>query len=340
MVNPIQTDALIIGAGPVGLFAVFELGLLNLNCHVIDILNKPGGQCAQLYPEKPIYDIPAYPVITGQDLTENLLKQVKPFSPVFHYEQLANKIRKQKNGNWLVETDKGLVFDVKAVVIAAGGGSFEPKKPNIPDLDKYSKSIRYSIDKVDRFKNKDIVILGGGDSALDWTLQLYDIAKSLTLVHRRDKFRGAPATVEKVMSLRDGGKIQFHVGQVNEIIGSDGNLTAVKCIKENKILDLPCDILMPFFGLTMSLGPVDKWGIDLSDERIVVSTETFETSIPGIFAVGDINTYPGKLKLILSGFHEAALMAHAVFKRINPDEKHTLQYTTTSSSLQKKLLNQ
>ena len=340
MDNPIQTDVLIIGAGPVGLFAVFELGLLNLNCHVIDILDKPGGQCAQLYPEKPIYDIPAYPVITGQDLTENLLKQVKPFSPVLHYEQLASKIEKKDDGNWLVETDKGLIFDVKAVVIAAGGGSFEPKKPNIPDLDKYSKSISYSIDKVDRFKDKDIVILGGGDSALDWTLQLYDTAKSLTLVHRRDKFRGAPATVEKVMNLRENGKIQFHVGQVNEIIGNNGKLSAVKCLKSDETINLPCNILMPFFGLTMSLGPLDKWGIDLSDERVVVNTETFETNIPGIYAVGDINIYPGKLKLILSGFHETALMAHAVFKRVNPDERLTLQYTTTSSSLQKKLLSQ
>ena len=339
MVNSIQTDVLIIGAGPVGLFAVFELGLLNLNCHVIDILDKPGGQCAQLYPEKPIYDIPAYPVITGQDLTENLLKQVKPFSPVFHYEQLASKIQKLEDGNWLVETDKGLTFEVKAIVVAAGGGSFEPKKPNIPHLDEYAGSVSYSIDKKDRFKNKNIVILGGGDSALDWTLQLYDIAESLTLVHRRDKFRGAPATVQKVMDLRDKGKIQFHIGQVNEIIGDKGNILAVRCTKKDKFLDLPCDILMPFFGLTMTLGPVDKWGLELADERIVVSTETFETSIPGIYAVGDINTYPGKLKLILSGFHETALMAHAVFKRVNPEERLTLQYTTTSSSLQKKLLN-
>ncbi len=339
MVNTIQTDVLIIGAGPVGLFAVFELGLLNLNCHVIDILDKPGGQCAQLYPEKPIYDIPAYPVITGQDLTENLLKQVKPFSPVFHYEQLASKIQKLEDGNWLVETDKGLTFEVKAIVVAAGGGSFEPKKPNIPHLDEYAGSVSYSIDKKDRFKNKNIVILGGGDSALDWTLQLYDIAKSLTLVHRRDKFRGAPATVQKVMDLRDKGKIQFHIGQVNEIIGDKGNILVVRCTKKDEVLDLPCDILMPFFGLTMSLGPVDKWGLELADERIVVSTETFETSIPGIYAVGDINTYPGKLKLILSGFHETALMAHAVFKRVNPEERLTLQYTTTSSSLQKKLLN-
>ena len=340
MDNSIKTDVLIVGAGPVGLFAVFELGLLNLKCHVIDILDKPGGQCAQLYPEKPIYDIPAYPMITGQDLTENLLKQIKPFTPEFHYEHLADNIEKLDDGSWLVETDKGLTFNVNAIVIAAGGGSFEPKKPNIPNLDHFDKSVRYSIDKIERFRNKDIVILGGGDSALDWTVQLFDVAKSLTLVHRRDSFRGAPATVEKVMDLRDKGKIQFHVGQVNEIIGENGCINSVTCVKKDETVNLSCDILMPFFGLTMSLGPVEKWGLGLSDDRIIVNTETFETNIPGIYAVGDINTYPGKLKLILSGFHETALMAHAVFKRMNPDERLTLQYTTTSSSLQKKLLNQ
>ncbi|MDG2186793.1 MAG: NAD(P)/FAD-dependent oxidoreductase [Hyphomicrobiales bacterium] len=334
----IETDALIIGAGPVGLFAVFELGLLNINCHVIDILDKPGGQCAQLYPEKPIYDIPAYPMISGKDLTDKLLLQIKPFSPVFHFEELAKDLKKNNDGTWHISTKKGLNFHAKVIIIAAGGGSFEPKKPNIPNLEKYFDQVRYSIDQIDNFKNKDIVILGGGDSALDWTVQLNEIVKSLTLIHRRDVFRGSPATVNKVMDLRDKGEIKFHVGQVKNIIGSNGILDAVQCEKKEGILEIPCDILMPFFGLTMSLGPVEKWGLNLLEDRVSVSTETYQTSVPGIYAVGDINTYPGKLKLILSGFHETALMAHAVFKYINPEERLTLQYTTTSSSLQKKLL--
>ena len=339
MANEIHTDALIIGAGPVGLFAVFELGLLNINCHVLDILDKPGGQCAQLYPEKPIYDIPAYPMITGEDLTKNLLKQIKPFQPTFHLEQLAVEINKVDENIWKVKTDKELTFICKVIVIAAGGGSFEPKKPNIPNLELYNNCIRYSIDKKDRFKDKNIVILGGGDSALDWTVELYKIAKSLTLVHRRDNFRGAASTVKKVMKLRDDNQINFHVGQVTELVGSRGALKSVICEKNNAKIELPCDILMPFFGLTMSLGPLGDWGFGLEENRILVDTETFETNISGIYAVGDINTYPGKLKLILSGFHECALMSHAVYKKINPDEKLTLQYTTTSSSLQKKLLN-
>lgn len=339
MANEIHTDALIIGAGPVGLFAVFELGLLNINCHVLDILDKPGGQCAQLYPEKPIYDIPAYPMITGEDLTKNLLKQIKPFQPTFHLEQLAVEINKVDENIWKVKTDKELTFICKVIVIAAGGGSFEPKKPNIPNLELYNDCIRYSIDKKDRFKDKNIVILGGGDSALDWTVELYKIAKSLTLVHRRDHFRGAASTVKKVMKLRDDNQINFHVGQVTELVGSSGALKSVICEKNDVKIELPCDILMPFFGLTMSLGPLGDWGFGLEENRILVDTETFETNISGIYAVGDINTYPGKLKLILSGFHECALMSHAVYKKINPDEKLTLQYTTTSSSLQKKLLN-
>lgn len=340
MSNEIHTDALIIGAGPVGLFAVFELGLLNINCHVLDILDKPGGQCAQLYPEKPIYDIPAYPMITGDDLTKNLLKQIKPFGPTFHLEQLAIDISKIDENTWQVKTDKELTFICKVIVVAAGGGSFEPKKPNIPNLELYNECVRYSIDKKDRFKDKDIVILGGGDSALDWTVELYKITKSLTLVHRRDNFRGATSTVKKVMELRDNNQINFHVGQVIQLIGANGDLKSVICETKDSELELPCEILMPFFGLTMSLGPLCDWGFSLKENRILVNTETFETNISGIYAVGDINTYPGKLKLILSGFHECALMSHAVYKKINPEVKLTLQYTTTSSSLQKKLLSQ
>ena len=333
----IKTDALIIGAGPVGLFAVFELGLLNINCHVIDILDKPGGQCAQLYPEKPIYDIPAYPMISGKDLTDKLLLQIKPFSPKLHFEVLASKLERNEDGSWIISTNSDLKFHANIIVIAAGGGSFEPKKPNINNLEKYSKHVSYSIDKINRFKDKDIVILGGGDSALDWTIQLSEIAKSLTLIHRRDNFRGSPATVNKVMDLRDNGDLTFYVGQVTDLIGDDTDLKSVYVNMKDKEFQIPCDILMPFFGLTMSLGPLVEWQLELAEDRIAVNTETFQTNLPGIYAVGDINTYPGKLKLILSGFHETALMAHAAFKYMNPDERLTLQYTTTSSSLQKKL---
>lgn len=336
----IKTDALIIGAGPVGLFAVFELGLLNINCHVIDILDKPGGQCAQLYPEKPIYDIPAYPMISGKDLTDKLLLQIKPFSPKLHFEVLASKLERNEDGSWIISTNSDLKFHATIIVIAAGGGSFEPKKPNINNLEKYSKHVSYSIDQIDRFRDKDIVILGGGDSALDWTIQLNEIVKSLTLIHRRDNFRGSPATVNKVMELRDKGDITFYVGQVTDLNGDDTDLRSVQVNIKDKEFQISCDILMPFFGLTMSLGPLVEWQLELTEDRISVSTETFQTNLPGIYAVGDINTYPGKLKLILSGFHETALMAHAAFKYINPDERLTLQYTTTSSSLQKKLLAQ
>ena len=336
----IKTDALIIGAGPVGLFAVFELGLLNINCHVIDILDKPGGQCAQLYPEKPIYDIPAYPMISGKDLTDKLLLQIKPFSPKLHFEVLASKLERNEDGSWIISTNSDLKFHATIIVIAAGGGTFEPKKPNINNLEKYSKHVSYSIDQIDRFRDKDIVILGGGDSALDWTIQLNKIVKSLTLIHRRDNFRGSPATVNKVMELRDKGDITFYVGQVTDLNGDDTDLRSVQVNIKDKEFQISCDILMPFFGLTMSLGPLVEWQLELTEDRISVNTETFQTNLLGIYAVGDINTYPGKLKLILSGFHETALMAHAAFKYMNPDERLTLQYTTTSSSLQKKLLAQ
>tara|TARA_Y100000590_G_C15730319_1_gene1016771 strand:- start:2702 stop:3724 length:1023 start_codon:yes stop_codon:yes gene_type:complete len=333
----INTDVLIIGSGPVGLFAVFELGLLNIKCHVMDILDKPGGQCSQLYPEKPIYDIPAYPVITGQELTDNLLTQIKPFSPVFHFQELAKHLKGDGQGGWQLTTRNGKQFNAKTIVIAAGGGSFEPKKPNIKNIDVFNESVAYSINEVNNFRDKNIVILGGGDSALDWTVQLHSISKSITLIHRRDNFRGAPATVNKVTQLRDKGKIDFHVGQVTQLLGSDNSLNAVICEKKDENIEIPCDILMPFFGLTMALGPIQDWGLKLNNKRIAVSTETFQTSKEGIYAIGDINDYPGKLKLILSGFHEAALMAHDVFKYLNPEEKLTLQYTTTSSALHERL---
>ncbi|MFQ3361804.1 MAG: thioredoxin reductase (NADPH) [Alphaproteobacteria bacterium] len=334
----IETDALIIGAGPVGLFAVFELGLLGIKAHVIDILNKPGGQCAELYPEKPIYDIPGFPMITGQNLCDNLMQQIKPFNPIFHFSELAETLIRTDNGSYEVETNGGLAFNAKIIVIAAGGGSFEPKRPPIKNIEHYEgHSVLYSIGKINDFAGKSIVIVGGGDSALDWTIALQKVAKNITLVHRRDKFTGAVSSVQKVMELRDKNKILFKIGQITEIIENQNKMTGVVFKSEEQKLKIDCDILMPFFGLTMNIGPLIDWGLSIDNKRIAVNTETFETNLPGVFAIGDINIYPGKLKLILSGFHESALMAHAAYKIIFPTDNLVFQYTTSSSSLQKKL---
>jgi thioredoxin reductase (NADPH) len=334
----IKTDALIIGAGPVGLFAVFELGLLGIKAHVIDILNKPGGQCAELYPEKPIYDIPGFPMITGQNLCDNLIQQIKPFNPIFHFSELAKTLIKIDDGSYEVETNGGLAFNAKIIVIAAGGGSFEPKRPPIKNIEHHEgRSVLYSMGKINNFAGKSIVIVGGGDSALDWTVVLQKVAKNITLVHRRDKFTGAISSVQKVMKLRDENKILFKIGQITEIIENQNKMTGVIFKSEEQRLKIDCDILMPFFGLTMNIGPLIDWGLSIDNKRIAVNTETFETNLPGIFAIGDINIYPGKLKLILSGFHESALMAHAAYKIIFPTDNLVFQYTTSSSSLQKKL---
>ncbi|RUT33146.1 NAD(P)/FAD-dependent oxidoreductase [Arsenicitalea aurantiaca] len=336
--NEIVTDVVVIGAGPCGLFAVFELGLLDLKCHVIDILDRPGGQCAELYPEKPIYDIPGFPVITGQGLTDNLLAQIAPFSPEFHYSRMVNGLERLEDGSFRLETDAGEVFLAKVVVIAAGGGSFQPKRPPVADIEAYEgKSVFYSVRKMDDFRDQDIVIVGGGDSALDWTLNLQPIARSLTLVHRRDAFRAAPDSVNKMKALVADGKISLLIGQIAGLEGPDGNLERIHFATDAGDVSVPATRLMPFFGLTMKLGPVADWGLELNDNLIVVDTEKFETSVPGIFAIGDINTYPGKLKLILSGFHEAALMAQRAKKIISPDERVIFQYTTSSTKLQKKL---
>ncbi len=334
----IETDVVIIGAGPVGLFAVFELGLVDIKAHVIDILDKVGGQCAELYPEKPIYDIPALPVVSGQELTDRLMEQIKPFAPTFHLGERIDALARRGDGGFRLETDAGKVFHAKAVVIAAGGGSFTPKRPPLDGIEAYEgKSVFYAVRKMDEFRDRDVLIVGGGDSALDWTLSLQPIAKSLTLLHRRDEFRGAPHSVEKMRSLVAERQMQLLIGQVTALHGADGALEAATVRTKEGDARLPCNRLLPFFGLTMKLGPVANWGINLEENLIKVDTEKFETSEPGIFAVGDINTYPGKLKLILSGFHEVALMAQAAHRIVYPDKKLLFQYTTSSSSLQKKL---
>ncbi|MEM6383902.1 MAG: NAD(P)/FAD-dependent oxidoreductase [Pseudomonadota bacterium] len=334
----VETDAVIIGAGPVGLFAVFELGLLDVKAHLIDILDRPGGQCAELYPEKPIYDIPAWPEISGQALVDQLMKQIEPFEPQFHFSQMVTSLTKLDDGRFALETDAGQHFVCKAVIVAAGGGSFQPKRPPIAGIEAYEgTSVFYSVRQMEAFRDQDLVIVGGGDSALDWTVNLQPLARSLTLIHRRDEFRAAPDTVNKMRSLVEQGKMRFEMGQVAELKGDNGALSSVVVKNKQEQTEIACSRLLPFFGLTMKLGPVAEWGLNLHENLITVDTERFETSEPGIFAIGDINWYPGKLKLILSGFHEAALMAQVVGRIVFPDKRIVFQYTTSSSNLQKKL---
>jgi thioredoxin reductase (NADPH) len=339
MSQPIKTDVLIIGAGPVGLFAVFELGLLDIKAHLVDILDKPGGQCAELYPEKPIYDIPGIPLVTGQGLTEALMEQIKPFKPHFHFGEMITTIENVGDPLFHVGTSGGKIFECKAIAIAAGGGSFQPKRPPINGIEPYeAKSVFYAVRKMDAFRGKNLIVVGGGDSALDWTLNLQPIAKRLTLVHRRDDFRGAPDSVNKMRALVADGRMDLQIGQVTELEGADGQLSAASIKdKDGAVTRVEVDALLPFFGLTMKLGPVSDWGLDMHDDLIKVDVSTFETNRPGIFAIGDINTYAGKLKLILSGFHEAALMAQKAHHYVHPEKRLVFQYTTSSTSLQKKL---
>ena len=338
----IETDVVIVGAGPAGLFSVFELGLLDIKAHVIDILPRAGGQCSELYPEKPIYDIPGLPICTGQELTDNLLKQIEPFRPTFHFNEMVEtlvSLGTPEKPEFRLSTDAGKIFHARVVVIAAGGGSFQPKKPPIPKIDAYEgKSVFYAVRRMEDFRDKNVVIVGGGDSALDWTLNLQPVAKSLTLVHRRDQFRAAPHSVSAMQELVAAGKIDFRLGQITAVEGEDGELMRAT-LKGNDGVEeqIACERLMPFFGLTMKLGPVADWGLQLNENLIPVDTEKFETSHAGIFAVGDINSYPGKLKLILSGFHEAALAAQKAHRYVYPDKKLLFQYTTSSTNLQKKL---
>ncbi|WFU43775.1 NAD(P)/FAD-dependent oxidoreductase [Bradyrhizobium sp. CB82] len=339
MSDAIKTDVLIIGAGPCGLFAAFELGLLDMKAHFVDILDKVGGQCAELYPEKPIYDIPGIPQVSGQGLTDALMEQIKPFHPTFHLGEMVEKLEKIGDPAFRVTTDSGKVFECKVVVIAAGGGSFQPKRPPVPGIEAYEgSSVHYSVRKMEQFRDKEILIVGGGDSALDWTLNLHPLAKRITLLHRRDEFRAAPHSVEHMRALVASGKMDLRLGQVTALSGSDGKLAGAT-IKgnDNSVTEIVCDTMLPFFGLTMKLGPVANWGIALENNLVPVETSAFETNVPGIFAIGDINTYPGKIKLILCGFHEGALMAQKAHRYVYPEKRLVFQYTTSSSSLQKKL---
>jgi thioredoxin reductase (NADPH) len=342
MSEVISTDVAIVGAGPIGLFSVFELGLLDIKCHLIDVLPKVGGQCAELYPEKPIYDVPGFPIISGQELVDNLMKQIHPFGPKFHLSEIVDRLEVLGTAErplFRLSTDNDKAIEAKALFIAAGGGSFQPKKPPLAGLDAFENtSVFYSVRKMEHFRGRRVVVVGGGDSALDWVLNLHPVASRVTLIHRRDAFRAAPHSVNAMRALVGAGEMDFVLGQVTAVKGADGQLSALAIRRESgEVYDLACDDMLPFFGLTMKLGPLANWGINLHENLIPTDTEKFETSTPGIFAVGDINTYPGKLKLILSGFHEAALAAQRAHHYVYPDKKLTFQYTTSSTSLQRKL---
>jgi len=340
--NVIETDAVIVGAGPVGLFQVFELGLLEIKAHVIDSLAYPGGQCIELYPDKPIYDIPAVPVCTGKELTDNLLKQIEPFGAVFHLGQEVTVVERQGDGRFYVETSKGTRFLTKTLFVAGGVGSFQPRLLKVDGLDKFDNTqLFYRVKNPAQFAGKNLVIVGGGDSALDWSLNFVqdgpNKAESVILIHRRDGFKAAPASAAKMKELCDAYEMQFVVGQITGIEEAGGKLTSVKVTGGDGVTRVvPLDMLLVFFGLSPKLGPIAEWGLDIERKQLkVVNTEKFETNVPGIFAVGDINTYPGKKKLILSGFHEAALAAFGAAPYIFPDKKIHMQYTTTSPKLHK-----
>ena len=330
-----ETDVVIIGAGPCGLFQVFELGLLDMKAHLIDNLDKIGGQCAELYPDKNLYDIPSRPAITGQELTDDLIKLAEPFNPSYHLNQLTSKISLNDN-DILVETDKGTSIKCKSLVIAAGAGSFVPRKlPAEGSQELENKNIFYSVKKRSDFQDKNILIIGGGDSALDYVMGFQGIAKKVSLVHRRKEFKGVQDSVNKVMSLVDKGDVNFNMGSLKKVEKNDNGKVIVTLDDETTLSDI--DAIFPFFGLKIELGPIADWGLNLEKNLISVNTENFEPSVPRVLAVGDICIYPGKLKLILSGFHEAALAAKKMFEYCHSDMKYVFRYTTSSSDLQKKL---
>ncbi len=333
----IKTDVVIVGAGPVGLFAVHQLGIKGLKAEVIDNLDKAGGQCIELYPDKPIYDIPAIPECTGKELTENLLKQIKPFKTNFHLNNRVQEVSNENN-NWLVKTNNNKVFSAPNIIIAGGVGSFEPRKISLKDSEKYEgKNIFYSVSDKNRFKGKKVVIFGGGDSALDWTLELSKIS-NVTLIHRRDEFRGAPHTLNEIKKLEKAGKLQIKTKYQISSIEGDKNIKSITIKNdEEKSIKIDTDYVLGFFGLIMQLGPIAEWGLNMNKKTISVNTENFQTNKKGIFAIGDICSYPGKEKLILSGFHEAALASVECFKRARPNEKYRFQFTTSSKEIQERL---
>jgi thioredoxin reductase (NADPH) len=334
----IKTDAVIIGAGPVGLFSVFELGILGLNAHVIDNLDKIGGQCIELYPDKPIYDIPGVPNCTGELLIRNLLDQIKPFKPEFHLNQRVNEIKKNDK-LWRVITSENKIFETPNIIIAGGVGSFEPRKVDIKNAEKFEgKGFYYSVKDKSKFKDQIIAIFGGGDSALDWTLELSNIAKKIYLIHRREDFKGAPHTLNKIKEIAKTGKIEIKTFYKLTDVNGDLKLNNIQIQKNNETKEvLNIDSVIAFFGLKMELGPIANWGLNLEEKCILVNTKNFQTNEDGIFAIGDICTYPGKLKLILSGFHEGALAARECFARSRPNENYVFQYTTSSTQIHKRL---
>lgn len=336
--NIIKTDVIIVGAGPVGLFAVLECGMQEMHCHVVDVLDKPGGQCAELYPEKPIYDIPALPGVTGQELVDKLMVQIKPFKPDFHLGEMAEKLEQTPSGSWRLTTDAGTVLEAPVVVVAAGCGAFMPKKPAIKNIDEYEgKSVFYTVRSKEAFRSKKVLIAGGGDSALDWTLALQGIAGEVNLMHRRDDFRGAPDSVTKMRKLVDDGMVDLHIADIVKLNGKNGQLESVTVKDQSgKTYDIECDVLLPFYGLNMKLGPLAKWGLNLDHNQLSVDTEKFQTSEKGIFAIGDINSYPGKRRIILSGFHEAALMAHAAVPIVFPSKKPSNTHSSSSKQFHDK----
>ena len=334
----IKTDAVTIGAGPVGLFSVFELGILGLNAHVIDNLDKIGGQCIELYPDKPIYDIPGVPDCTGEDLIKNLSVQIKPFKPEFHLNQRVNELKKN-NKLLQVITSENKIFETPNIIIAGGVGSFEPRKVDIKNAEKFEgKGFYYSVKDKSIFKNQIVAVFGGGDSALDWTLELSNIAKKVYLVHRRDDFKGAPHTLNKIKEIAKSGKVEIKTFYQLKAINGDTKLENIEIQKNNEAMEiLKIDSVIAFFGLKMELGPIANWGLNLEEKSILVNTKNFQTNEDGIFAIGDICTYPGKLKLILSGFHEGALAARECFARARPNENFVFQYTTSSTQIHKRL---